>query len=101
MTSICLDTQTVLYLCQAGNPVAEVLPTSPLHMWRIVLKRHKMANLFSPSQSEVYELFPSLVILSTFFFFFTMKAELYRYIFSEKIANIDKFHFFVCLCVNF
>ena len=22
-----------------------------------------------------------------------MKAELYRYIFSEKIANIDKFHF--------
>ena len=70
MTSICLDTQTVLYLCQAGNPVAEVLPTSPLHMWRIVLKRHKMANLFSPSQSEVSELFPSLVILSTFFFFF-------------------------------
>ena len=71
--------------------MAEVLPTSPLHMWRIVLKRHKMANLLSPSQSEVSELFLSLVILSTFFFFFffTMKAELYRYIFSEKIANID------------
>lgn len=95
----CLDTQTVLYLCQRDNLLTAVLPTSPLHAWRMVLKCHSMGNFLSLSQSAVVCTFSCHWWFSTFFFHRGVRG--YIAIFSGKIAGIDKFHFLCSLICKF